>query len=401
MHGTPFGTGVRTFKDAGWSSWRLDPWLLLAAVGLLLFSIFVLNGATENDIPGSPDYFVVRQSVYGVVGVLLMLVISRIDYSRLQQYRVGIYSCMIAAILLVLAVGGATRGSRRWIDLPFFNFQPSELGKILLILAVAAFVVDRLRKTEERGTTVRVMMLALVPALLVILQPDLGTSIVYIVIALAILFLAGAKWNHFAVIGMAIAGVIVLVMVVMPKVGISPLQEYQYDRLTAFLHPGEVTDSTSYQQNQALIALGSGKQSGRGVEQATQTRLDFLPEHHTDFIFAVIGETYGFIGVAIVLSLYALLIWRGLRILTLSNSTFGALIVGGVVAMLMFQVFINVGMNIGIMPITGIPLPLLSYGGSSVIVTMIAIGLMQGVYAQTKNKSVTSSSKSVKSLRME
>ena len=331
--------------------------MLLAAVGLLFFSIFVLNGATENDIPGSPDYFVVRQSVYGVVGVLLMLVI--------------------------------------------FNFQPSELGKILLILAVAAFVVDRLRKTEERGTTVRVMMLALVPALLVILQPDLGTSIVYIVIALAILFLAGAKWNHFAVIGMAIAGVIVLAMVVMPKMGISPLQDYQYDRLTAFLHPGEVTDSTSYQQNQALIALGSGRQSGRGVEQATQTRLDFLPEHHTDFIFAVIGETYGFIGVAIVLSLYALLIWRGLRILTLSNSTFGALIVGGVVAMLMFQVFINVGMNIGIMPITGIPLPLLSYGGSSVIVTMIAIGLMQSVYAQTKKKSVTSSSKPVKSLRME
>lgn len=401
MHGTPFGTGVRTFKDAGWSSWRLDPWLLLAAVGLLLFSIFVLSGATENDIPGSPNYFVVRQSVYGVVGLLLMLVISRIDYSRLQQYRVGIYSGMIAAILLVLAVGGATRGSRRWIDLPFFNFQPSELGKILLILAVAAFVVDRLRKTEERGTTIRVMLLALVPALLVILQPDLGTSIVYIVIALAILFLAGAKWNHFAVIGMAIAGVIVLAMVVMPKMGISPLQDYQYDRLTAFLHPGEVTDSTSYQQNQALIALGSGRQSGRGVEQATQTRLDFLPEHHTDFIFAVIGETYGFIGVAIVLSLYALLIWRGLRILTLSNSTFGALIVGGVVAMLMFQVFINVGMNIGIMPITGIPLPLLSYGGSSVIVTMIAIGLMQSVYAQTKKKSVTSSSKPVKSLRME
>ncbi len=401
MHGTPFGTGVRTFKDTGWASWRLDPWLLLASVGLLLFSIFALSGATENDVPGSPDYYVVRQSVYGVVGLLLMMGISRIDYSRLQQYRVGIYSGMIAAILLVLAVGGATRGSRRWIDLPFFNFQPSELGKILLILAVAAFVVDRLRKMEERGTTLRVILLALVPALLVIMQPDLGTSMVYIVIALAILFMAGAKWNHFAVIGLTIVTVIVLVLVVMPKMGISPLQDYQSDRLTAFLHPGEVTDSTSYQQNQALIALGSGGQSGRGVEQATQTRLDFLPEHHTDFIFAVIGETYGFIGVAIVLSLYALLIWRGLRILTLSNNTFGALIVGGVVAMLMFQVFINVGMNIGIMPITGIPLPLMSYGGSSVIVTMIAIGLLQSVYAHTKKKSGTSSSEPSKSLRME
>ncbi len=397
MHGTPFGTGVRTFKDAGWSFRRFDPWLMLAAVGLLLFSIFVLSGATENDIPGSPDYFVVRQSVYGVVGLLLMLVISRIDYSRLQQYKVGIYSGMIAAILLVLAVGGATRGSRRWIDLPFFNFQPSELGKILLILAVAAFVMDRLRRMEERGTTLRVILLALIPALLVIMQPDLGTSMVYIVIGLAILFIAGAKWNHFAAIGLVVVTVIMLVMVVMPKMGISPLQDYQNDRLTAFLHPGEVTDSTAYQQNQALIALGSGRQSGRGVEQATQTRLDFLPEHHTDFIFAVIGETYGFIGVAVVLSLYALLIWRGLRILTLSNNTFGALIAGGIVAMLMFQVFINVGMNIGIMPITGIPLPLMSYGGSSVIVTMIAIGLLQSVYAHTRKTPGTGSSEPAKS----
>lgn len=381
MERTPFGTGVRSFEEKGLSIWKIDPLLTLASVGLLLCGIFFISGATENDIPGKPDYYVVRQSVYGIVGLLLMFAVSRVNFSRLQEYKVGIYSVMIAGILLVLAIGGVTRGSRRWIELPFFSFQPSELGKVLLILAVAAFVVDRLRKMEERGTTARVVLLALAPALLVVMQPDLGTSMVYIVIGLAVLFIAGAKWSHFAVIGLAIAVLAALVMVVMPKAGISPLQDYQRDRLTAFLHPEEVTDSTSYQQNQALIALGSGGQSGRGVEQATQTRLDFLPEHHTDFIFAVVGETYGFIGVAVVLSLYALLIWRGLRILTLSKSTYGALIVGGIVAMLMFQVFINVGMNIGIMPITGVPLPLLSYGGSSVIVTLISIGLLQSVYS--------------------
>ena len=392
MHGTPFGTGVKTFQNKGRLAWRLDPWLVLATVGLLIFSIFILDGATRDDIAGSPDFYVVRQSIYGIIGLVLMLLISGVDYSRLKEYKVGIYSVMIAGILLVLAVGGATRGSRRWIDLPFFNFQPSELGKILLVLAVAAFVVDRLRKVDERDTTLKVMLLALFPALLVVLQPDIGTSMVYVVIGMAALFIAGTKWSHFAAIGLAVAVAIALVLVVMPKVGMSPLQDYQRDRLTAFLHPGEATDSTAYQQNQALIALGSGRQSGRGMEQATQTRLDFLPEHHTDFMFAVVGESYGFIGVAIVLSLYALLIWRGLRILTLTKDTFGVLIVGGIVAMLMFQIFINIGMNIGIMPITGIPLPLLSYGGSSVIVTMMGIGLLLSVYSRTSQATHTGTS---------
>ena len=392
MHGTPFGTGVKTFQNKRRLAWRLDPWLVLATVGLLIFSIFILDGATRDDISGSPDYYVVRQSIYGIIGLVLMLLISSVDYSRLKQYKVGIYSVMIAGILLVLAVGGATRGSRRWIELPFFNFQPSELGKVLLVLAVAAFVVDRLRKVDERDTTLKVMLLALIPALLVVLQPDIGTSMVYVVIGVAALFIAGTKWSHFAAIGFTVVAAIVLVLVVMPKVGMSPLQDYQRDRLTAFLHPGEATDSTAYQQNQALIALGSGRQSGRGVDRATQTRLDFLPEHHTDFIFAVVGESYGFIGVAILLSLYALLIWRSLRILTLTKDTFGALIVGGIVAMLMFQIFINIGMNIGIMPITGIPLPLLSYGGSSVIVTMMAIGLLLSVYSRTSHVTHASSS---------
>ena len=263
---------------------------------------------------------------------------------------------MIGSILLVLALGGATRGSKRWIDFPFFRFQPSELGKLLLVLAVSAFVVDRIRRLQDRDTTARVMLMALVPSVLVMLQPDLGSAIVYVVIALAILFVAGTSWKHFAALFALFAISLTLVLVAAPAVGVHVLKPYQTDRLTAFLNPSDNPADQGYQQNQSRIAIGSGQKSGR--PHPTQTTLNFLPEHHTDFIFAVVGERYGFAGAALVLSLYALLIWRGLRILTMAKNLYGALIAGGIVAMLLWQVFVNVGMTIGIMPITGVPLPL-------------------------------------------
>jgi len=171
-----------------------------------------------------------------------------------------------------------------------------------------------------------------------------------------------------------------MTLVVAPGFGVTVLKPYQRDRLTAFLHHTDNPAKQGYQQNQSRIAIGSGEKTGRG-DHTTQTKLNFLPEHHTDFIFAVVGERWGFVGAAFVLSLYALLIWRGLRILTLAKNLYGALVAGGIVAMLMFQVFVNVGMTIGIMPITGIPLPLLSYGGSSVLTTLLAVGLLQSIYA--------------------
>ncbi len=179
-----------------------------------------------------------------------------------------------------------------------------------------------------------------------------------------------------------------LALVVAPAAGVTVLHDYQKDRLTAFLHPSDNPAKQGYQQNQSRIAIGSGEKTGRG-EHATQTRYNFLPEHHTDFVFAVVGERWGFVGAALVLSLYALLIWRGLRILTIAKNLFGALVAGGIVAMLLFQVFVNVGMNVGIMPITGIPLPLMSYGGSSVLTTLLAIGLLQSIYAQGEPSAAT------------
>lgn len=361
-----------------------DPLLMLAALGLIAFSLFTLAHATRNDVPGQPHYFLYRQLVYAIVGLALMLALSRIDYTRLRELKYGLYAGMIGLILLVVAIGSTTRGSRRSFSLPFFSFQPSELGKLLLVVALAAFVVDRVRRLGDRETTARVMLLALFPAMLVMLQPDLGTGLVYIVIALTTLFIAGATWRHFATLAAIAAVGIAFTLVAAPAAGIQVLKPYQADRLTAFLNPTDNPASQGYQQNQSKIAIGSGQKTGRGYAQATQTGLNFLPEHHTDFIFAVVGETYGFLGSAIVLSLYALLLWRALRILSLSKNLYGALIAGGIVAMLMFQVFVNVGMTIGIAPITGVPLPLMSYGGSSVIVTLLAVGLLQSIYVQAR-----------------
>ena len=358
-----------------------DPLLLLATIGLVVCSLITIKAGTTTDVPGSPNYFVDRQAIYVGVGLVLMVVLARIDYSRLRELKYGIYALLLLSILAVLGLGHAARGSTRAINLPLFSFQASELGKVLLILFLASVAVDRARRLRERETTARIMLLALIPAMLVIAQPDLGSGMVYVVVALAVLFVAGTSWRHFAALFALAAVAITLVMVAAPAAGVRVLKPYQVDRLTAFLHPSANPAKQGYQQIQSKIAIGSGQQTGRGA-QSTQTRLNFLPEHRTDFIFAVVGEQYGFVGAALVLSLYALLIWRALRILTLAKNLFGTLVAGGIVAMLMFQVFVNVGMTVGIMPITGVTLPLLSYGGSSVLTTLLALGLLQSIYVQ-------------------
>ena len=361
----------------------LDPILVLGAVGLVLCSLYTLKVTTSHDVPGDPLYYVLRQAIYAAIGVALMLALARVDYSRLRELRVGLYTAMITSILAVLVLGEASRGSKRWITLPFFTFQPSELGKLLLICALAGFAIDRSRHIGERARTARLMAMGFLPAALVFVQPDLGTGAVYAVITLAVLFVAGVKWTHFAFLGALVAAAATLVLVVAPLVGHPVLQGYQQSRLTSFLNPSQDPRSSSYQINQSLIAIGSGGKTGRGG-QATQAENGFLPERNTDFIFAVVGERFGFVGAAFVLSLYALLIWRALRITTLSKNLYGSMIAGGIAAMLMFHVFVNVGITIGIMPITGIPLPLMSFGGSSVVVTLMAIGLLQSIYVQAR-----------------
>ena len=384
MNSTPIHAGdVPGIADSRSLVLPFDPLLTLAAIGLAICSLVTLNGATRGIVKGHPAYYTERQAIYFLVGLGLMIALSRIDYSRLRELKLGFYVVLNGMILLVLGLGHAARGSTRAVQLPFFSFQASELGKVILIVFLAAIVVDRSRRLSERDTTARVMLLALGPAMFVIVQPDLGSGMVYVVVALAVLFVAGTSWTHFAALFTLGVVALTVVLVAAPAAGFHVLKPYQVDRLTAFLNPTDNPAKQGYQQIQSKIAIGAGQKTGRGA-QATQTKLDFLPEDQTDFIFAVVGERYGFVGAALVLSLYALLIWRTLRILTLAKNLFGALIAGGIVAMLMFQVFVNVGMTVGIMPITGVTLPLLSYGGSSVLTTFLALGLLQSIYVQAR-----------------
>jgi len=361
----------------------LDPLLTLAVLGLAACSLVTLGAATRNLVPGNPHYYVDRQAIYLGVGIVAMLVLSRIDYGVLSRWKNGIYIALIVSILAVLGLGHSANGAQRAINFPLFSFQASELGKVLLILALSALVVDRARSLRDRDTTIRVMIAALIPAILVIAQPDLGSGLVYMVIAFMLLFIAGTSWRHLAGLVALVTVAAVFVLVAAPAAGVNVLKPYQVERLTAFLHPSSNPQKQGYQQQESKIAIGSGQKTGRG-EGSNQTSNGFVPESHTDFIFAAVGERYGFVGAGLVLLLYGLLISRSLRVLVMSKDLFGTLIAAGIAAMLMFQVFVNVGMTIGIMPITGVTLPLLSYGGSSVIATLLAVGLLQSIYVRAR-----------------
>ena len=372
--GTPLTPAEQTVQPHQRALPVFDPLLLLAGIGLVGCSYLMLRTAV-----GSSE--AERQAMYGGVGVLLALVISRIDYSRLREYKLGLYALLIVLDLAVYAFPPIAN-ARRWIPLPGFSFQSSEFGKLLLIVALAGFAVDRSRQLHERRTTARIMLLTLVAALLVIPEPDLGTGLVYVAIGFAILFFAGTSWKHLTGLVALFAAALVLALAVAPSLGVHVVHQYQMQRLTAFLDPSR-HDTSSYQLRQAQIAIGSGQKTGQG-HQATQSALGFLPEPDTDFAFASVAEIYGFVGGAVVLALYALLMWRALRVITVSKNLFGTLIAGGILAMWMFQAFVNVGMTVGIAPITGVPLPLISYGGSSVIITFVAIGLLESIYIQGK-----------------
>jgi len=361
---------------------HMDGWIAFSALGLLACSLVTLHQASLGAIPGVPDYYMQRQALYGLVGIVAMFLISRVDYSRFRELRVGIYTFLCTSIFAVFAFGVAARGSTNSLELPFFTFQPAELGKVLLILSLAGFLIDGARRGSERQRTIRILALGFAPTGLVLLQ-DLGTSLVFGAITIAIMVASGVRWTHLAATGAALAVFIATVLVVMPMAGAPVLKDYQQERLTSFLAPSSDIGDAGYQQNQAKVAAGSGGTTGRG-DQATQSRLGFVPERHTDFIFAVVAERYGFVGAALVLSLFALLFWRALRLMTLSKNLYGTLVAAGIAAAIMFQVFVNVGMNLGIMPITGIPLPLMSYGGSAVIATFLMVGVLQSIHIESR-----------------
>ena len=366
-------------------------WILVFAVAALsMFGVHVIGAATANEISGNPSFFSDRQILFVIAGTILCLVLALVDVTALTGYAWVMLGGLLGSLVVVFVLRTTVNGARAWIDLGPFNLQPSEMGKLVLVVVLSVLAVERMNEIGSARTTLFLSAVVGVPALVVFLQPDLGTALVYIPILFAVLFLAGVPWTHFAVGGAALLSVIVLTLGVLPALGMPVLKDYQTARLTAFTGVGVSADAsleqndplrtTRYQLDQSITAIGAGGALGKGPENATQTVNRFLPERQTDFIFAVIAEMYGFVGAAGVLVLFGIILWRILRLTARAATQLEQLVAGAIGAMIMFQLFVNVGMNIGIMPITGIPLPFLSHGGSHTITMLAAVGMLLSIH---------------------
>ncbi len=363
---------------------RLD-WLLLGSVvALVAYGLWSIAGVTRHDT-GNPNYYLVRQGVFVAIGAVGLVAALMIDPDWYRRRWRGIYAAGLFTIVIVLLEGVAVRGSKRWLDLGFFRLQPSEFVKVIFVLALAGFLAERMRHLSDPRTTLQVVGLASIPIVLVFFQPDIGTALVYGAALVAVLFVAGTNWSHLAALGAVVVLLGATVLWVAPAAGVHILKPYQVQRLTGFFHPNSDPLGETYNIIESKNAIGAGQVRGRGVEGATQTRLHFLPAHRTDFVFASFAEERGFIGAAILLGLYLLLIWRGLRVVTLARDAFSAIVAGGIVFALLFQIFVNVGMTMGIAPITGIPLPFFSVGGSAMIANLVAVGILLAVHARSRS----------------
>jgi rod shape determining protein RodA len=376
--------GLRTHRRAealGLAGFlRSLDWLLLAAVGGIVgYGLWAIDGITRHDPGGS---LAGRQSAYAAIGVVLLAAATLVDPDLYRRYKRPIYVGTLGVMLFVLVSAAATRGSRRWIDVGFFRFQPSEFGKVLFTLFLAAFLADRARRIGSIDVPLQAIGLALGPIVLVFVQPDLGTALVYSAALAAVLFVSGVRWLHLGAIGLVALLGILAVLWWLPAAGVNVLRPYQAKRITGFTHPNSDPRDATYNVNQSVTTVGAGGLRGRGVSGATQTRLHYLPEHATDFAFASLAEQRGFFGAATLLLLYLLVVWRGMQIDAGARDLVWAVVAGGLVFAFLFQGFENIGMTIGIAPITGIPLPFVSVGGSSMITNLAAIGILQAISAR-------------------
>jgi len=357
---------------------HLDPILLLSVLALGIVGLVTIYSATHASLVAQridPGFYLKKQLTFVTLGVVVILVAASFDYRFVKVYAGIIYVASLALLVLVRTPLGTTvRGSQRWFQLFGFQLAPSELAKLALVAMLAAFL-SQLRSSDlSLQALYRATAIAAVPGLLVFLQPDLGTSIVLVAILVGILVVAGARARHLGVLALT------AIVLIFGALQLGLVKDYQIARLTAFFDPQNDPQRSDYNRTQAEIAIGSGGLLGRGYLKGTQTNLDFVPEQHTDFIFTVIGEEFGFVGAIFVLMLFALLIWRAVRIALLAKDPFGTYLAAGIASMLAIQVFVNVGMTLGIMPITGIPLPFVSYGGSSFLTNCAAVGLLLNVH---------------------
>ena len=361
---------------------HLDPTLLLVVAGLVIVGLFAIYSATSQTLRqdgADPLSRVNKQLVTAVLGFILLLLIATFDYRFLKVYAGFIFGATLVMLLLlqIPGVAGNVSGTSNYINIPgvsLLQISPSEFAKIGLMVILSAMLSELRTPVPELQDFVRVLMVAGVTMGLVFINVEIGTTIVLMAITVGILVVAGTRAKH--LIALALGALLLIGLAFQLNV----IEDYQIARLTSFLDSENASADARYNLEQSEIAVGSGGMFGQGYLHGSQTALDYVPEQHTDFIFTVIGEEFGFAGSVFVLSLFALLLWRAIRIAFLSKDAFGTYLATGVAAMFAVQMFVNVGMVIGIMPITGIPLPFLSYGGTAMLVNFIAVGILLNVH---------------------
>ena len=347
---------------------RFDRMLFFSVLAILLIGLVILYSASKEYYAQN---ILSRQVTWILIGLVVLFIILRIDYQRFMSISYLLYGISIFFLILVLFVGKARGGAHRWISLGAFHLQPSELTKITLVLALSSYIERRKNDVTKISFLFGALLLILPAFFLIFIEPDLGTALLLIPVSLAMLFIAGAKMSH--IIGISLAGM-----------GALPLfwhflKDYQKQRLFVFINPNIDPLGSGYTIIQSKIAVGSGGLLGKGWLGGTQSQLNFLPERHTDFIFSVVGEEWGFLGALVLIFLYMLIVYKGMKIVSRTPDTYGRLIATGFVTLFSLQVVINIGMTIGFLPIVGLTLPLISYGGSSLITTLIALGFLLNV----------------------
>lgn len=352
---------------------NLDFVLIGVTALLIIISLIIIGSATHINNPSEDRYwYVQRQGIFTALNILVIFLILNVDYKVLDRYAGLLYWVNLIMLLAVMFVGTSALGAQRWIQIGPISLQPSEFSKIIMIICLAHILENRIGRLNTFKDILPVFIYVGVPFLLVLKQPDLGTSLVFLAILFGMIFIAGISMRLLMIIFGA--GIALL------PVFWHFLKDYQKMRLTVFLDPNIDPLGSGYHIIQSKIAIGSGMLFGKGLFGGTQSQLNFLPENHTDFIFAVIGEELGFVGAAIILLLYLILLYRGVKIASQAKDNFGSLLATGITSMLTFHVLVNVGMTAGIMPVTGIPLPLMSYGVSALTTNMVSIGILLNIY---------------------
>ena len=371
--------GIRTQRISAKAPIKhVDLTLLLTAAALTCLGALAINSASQprlRAIGVDPHFFLKRQLIYVALASIVFLVTMLFDYRQMRAAAPIVYGINLLLLVFVLTpLGHRALGAQRWIDLGVLQVQPSELMKVILVATLASLFIVESHDREGPMRVVFAMAITGIPAMLIFIQPDLGTVMVLFAIVFAMLVVSGTKIRWLLLV--LLAGVLALVLGL--QVGV--LKDYQVARLTAFLDADSDPQHAGFNLAQSKIAIGSGGLTGKGANAASQTNLAYVPQQHTDFIFTAIGEERGFIGTMMIVGLFALLLWRCVRIAFVSKDLFGTMLASGIGAMFAFQVFVNIGMTVGIMPITGIPLPFVSYGGSSLITSYVAIGILMNVH---------------------